>query len=205
MVAKDVLDTPVQRPQHSYVLPTIDVDFSTIDIGRGRCAEEINCLGDFRRVAETSHWYLAGNEFVRAGRQDRRLYLARGYGISANSPASKLMSNFPGECRETCFRGCIGSACERMNARAGDRSYVHDGALAQLELGKKATGEQRRGNEINVQHLCPSARISAEHAQSALVRTFRRDTCIVDECVKLAGGKSAPHFCGQIVYLIDLR
>ncbi|POH29827.1 hypothetical protein ATY30_02770 [Sinorhizobium americanum] len=92
-----------------------------------------------------------------------------------------------------------------MNASAGDRSYVHDGALAQLELGKKATGEQCCRNEINVQHLCPSARISAKHARPALIRTFRRDTCIVDERMKLAGGKSASYFCGKIVYLIDLR
>src|SRR4051812_17032642 len=90
--------TDITDPAGSDMLPAIDVQFGAGHVGTRIGAEEVDRLRDLVRGAEPAHRKRL-DDFLGAGRQDRRVDLARGDRIDAHAERTEIRRHLTGEGR----------------------------------------------------------------------------------------------------------
>jgi len=137
-----------------------------------------------RRSAEAAHRHLAVGKGRRAGREHRGRDFARGNGIGAHAERRELGRHLPRQRQQRRLAAGVGDAGVRMHARARDRGDVDDRPLGGGEVLDQPLRQQRRGEQVDVEHLQPRRVARPRDAEPAAIRRLRRDAGIVDQRVE---------------------
>ncbi len=160
-------------------------------------AQHVDDLGHLVGRAEPVQWDLL-DDLVGAGRQDRRVDLARRDRIDPYAEPAEIEGHLARQRGERRLRGGIGRARERVHVRTGNGRHVHHRALGGFELLQQPARQHDRAEEVDLEHLVPDLDCGIERAHALAALGLGRDGGVVDQRVQLVAVQAALDFLDRL-------